>query len=157
MPQLEQLFRLNNIYVLLTGGLVFFIIALVVINTMYMAVIERTREFGLLLSLGTTPGEIKRLVLFESFFLSLLSGLFGTLFGILLCGYFSIHGINYYSQKLDSFDLAGIGMDPVMYTKVDMTGMLILSLVICILVAISCYFPARRASVMSPTEAMRYI
>jgi putative ABC transport system permease protein len=61
-----------------------FTILLVCANTVAMSVRERTREMGILRTLGYTPGEILQLVLGESILLSLFGGLAGLLLGAVL-------------------------------------------------------------------------
>jgi len=63
-----------------------FVIAIIVIlsiyNTMNMAVIERTKEIGTMMAIGTPPQEIIRLFLAEGLLLGVLGGAAGALLGI---------------------------------------------------------------------------
>jgi putative ABC transport system permease protein len=61
-----------------------FTILLVSANTIAMAVRERTREVGILRTLGYTPGEIRQLVLGEAVVISVIGGVFGLGLGWLL-------------------------------------------------------------------------
>jgi putative ABC transport system permease protein len=65
-------------------GAVTFTILLVSANTIAMAVRERTREVGILRTLGYTPGEIRQLVLGEAVVISVIGGVFGLGLGWLL-------------------------------------------------------------------------
>ncbi|WP_439680817.1 ABC transporter permease [Embleya sp. MST-111070] len=69
---------LDLVYALL--GLAVLIAALGVVNTLTLSVVERTREIGLLRALGTSRGQIRRMVRAESLALSV----YGTLLGLLL-------------------------------------------------------------------------
>ena len=75
--------------------LVFIAAAAGVANTMLMATFERTREFGMLLALGATPGRIIRLVVTESLVLGLLGALIGSGSGVALVAATHRSGIDY--------------------------------------------------------------
>lgn len=93
LPGLVQAIQMD-----LVSGFVFYVILVVVVafsilNTFLMAILERTREFGVLLAIGMTPKRLVRLVLAESAVLTFFGIAAGVLFGALLTGYFQEHGI----------------------------------------------------------------
>ncbi len=47
-------------------GILIILVAFSVLNTQLMSVLERTKEFGIVMSLGVTPGRLGRLVLLET-------------------------------------------------------------------------------------------
>jgi ABC-type lipoprotein release transport system permease subunit len=71
------------------------IVAVGVLNTVLMVILERTPEFGLLKALGTRPFTIFRLIVLETAFISLISVVVGSAFGILGNYLLSIYGIDY--------------------------------------------------------------
>lgn len=73
-----------KLYLAVICGAVTFTILLVSANTVAMSVRERTRETGILRTLGYTPGEIMQVVLGESVLIALLGGLIGILMTVLL-------------------------------------------------------------------------
>ena len=82
----------------LTSAYIFYLILIVVVacsilNTFLMAILERTREFGVMMAMGTTPGRLARLLLMESAGMTLLGIGAGILIGAALTGYFQVHGI----------------------------------------------------------------
>jgi ABC-type antimicrobial peptide transport system permease subunit len=62
-------------------------------NTFLMAVMERTREFGVLLCLGMTPRRLMRVVFSECALLALLGVCTGLVLGALITAYFQVHGL----------------------------------------------------------------
>ena len=62
----------------------FLVVALAVMNTVFMAVAERTREFGVMMALGTPPDAIVRMVVYETVALMLLASVVGYAVG---CGH----------------------------------------------------------------------
>jgi ABC-type lipoprotein release transport system permease subunit len=66
-------------------AILFFVAASTVVNTMMMAVMERTRELGMLLALGMKGREIVGLVLAEAAAIGAAGGLAGALLGVIIC------------------------------------------------------------------------
>ncbi len=89
------LVRITEIAGTLVLVLVFIAAAAGVANTMVMATFERTREFGMLLALGTHPARLMRLVVAESIALGLMGAVIGTSIGIVLVVVTHRTGIDY--------------------------------------------------------------
>jgi putative ABC transport system permease protein len=117
---------------------------------MFMSVIERTRQIGLLKSLGTTNNEVMKLFLTESGFLGLIGGIIGVVVGIILSGIISLIG----GGSFLSFGPrnATQGLQTVVTPQVVF---LVIGFSVAI-GAISGLFPARRAANLQPVDALRY-
>src|SRR5690606_17754844 len=94
MPQLVQFILVDD-----AGNYIFLILILImvavgVVNTVLMSVLERTREFGLLRALGINRYQLMLLVFMETLMLSLLSVFVGWLIGGPVHLWFSIHGLD---------------------------------------------------------------
>lgn len=72
-----------------------FLVAFSVLNTQLMSVMERTREFGIMLALGMRPGRLARLVGMETLLLSALGLALGTAGGAVLTAYLAVAGFSY--------------------------------------------------------------
>ncbi|MBE9545216.1 MAG: ABC transporter permease, partial [Proteobacteria bacterium] len=64
-----------------------------ILNTFLMAIFERTREFGVLMAIGTTPGRLSKLLLIESITMTMAGIIIGIIAGSLITWYFQVHGI----------------------------------------------------------------
>ncbi len=94
-PEMVTLVRITDLAGTLVLVLVFIAAAAGVANTMVMATFERTREFGMLLALGTHPVRLMRLVVAESIALGLIGAVIGTSIGIALVVVTHRTGIDY--------------------------------------------------------------
>jgi ABC-type antimicrobial peptide transport system permease subunit len=113
---------------------------LVMTNTLFMSVFERTREIGLLRALGWRRGQVMRLILGESLALSLLGGLFGMIFWTLVVG--MIQG------SAGFFGVMGSHFSPDLFARA--------LVVVIILGFVGGAYPAWWASRLLPLEALQY-
>jgi len=121
--------------------------AIGIANTMFMSVMERTRQIGTLKALGTTSFEIMKLFLFESAMIGLIGGLLGLFLGFIASGMISELGI-----RMMGLGGAG-GMSGTLITPQLMAFAVGFSVVIG---AVSGLIPAKQAADLLPIEALRY-
>ncbi len=114
-----------------------------VMNTMYTAVLERTREIGVMKAVGARRRHILTLFLLESGFMGLVGGLLGALVGL---------GIAVGIKLLAPIFMPGTTLE-VGFSPGLMLGVLGFSFV---LGALSGFLPARAAAKLPPVEALRY-
>jgi len=124
------------------GMIALFVGMLLIYNTFQMTVAERTREIGMLRSLGASKGQILRLVLSEAAFL----GLIGTLLGIAVGLFLSIPLVKLMSSMF------GIPLESFVVPTDGVVQAVIVGLTITL---IASFLPAWQASRISPTEALR--
>lgn len=77
LPQVEEMVRLNRVISNIVLAIAFLVIAMAIMNTVFMAVAERTREFGVMMALGTPPAAIQRMVVYETLVMMVLASLVG--------------------------------------------------------------------------------
>ncbi len=133
--------------------IVFLIVALGALNAMTMATFERTREFGVLLSLGTRPGRLLALVLTES----LLQGLLGLLagLGLALGLLYGIGQIDF--SSLAQTDMMGVRMPSIIPLRVQWQAVANAAVTVGATMLAGGLLPAFRASRLKPAEAARYV
>jgi putative ABC transport system permease protein len=130
------------------GGVSLFVAAVGITNTMFVSVMERTREIGVLKALGYQSGQILSIFLSEALVTGAMGGVLGTVLGYFLS--FFIGGIM--PMGGGPMSSSGASTEPVF------TGDLILfALLFPIAVAVLAgLYPARRASKMNPVVALKY-
>ena len=120
--------------------------AIGIANTMYLSVMERTRQIGTLKALGATNFEVMKMFLLESSLIGLIGGLIGVFLGFIASGLISELGIRILGTGIRSTSLTVITPELVLF-----------ALAFSVLIgAVSGLLPARKAAQLEPVEALRY-
>ena len=127
------------------------VVTLSILNTFIMSVLERTREFGIMLALGATPLRIGTLVFAETALLALIGLGIGIGLGFGIAAYLSVYGITYPGLKeiMGQFGLPGM-----IYPKLSAKAILIGPAVILGFVLVAALYPALRVRKLQPVEAI---
>lgn len=148
LAQIDQVFQIFNIILVGFGGIGMVIAVLGMINTLTISLLERTKEIGLLITMGARPNDISRLFVVEAVMLSLIGGIIG------VCGAGLLGTLinQYYSHMAAS---RGVNM-PIGFFSMPFY-LVIGALVFITLVGIAVvFYPARRASRINPVEVLRH-
>lgn len=138
-------------------GVVFFGLgSLVVLNTLYLAVKERTRELGLIISLGASRGRVIRMFLMEAGVLAVLGSVWGALVGAgLILGIEALGGVPI-PGEYGAFARA-IGMSTELHLAIRWPQLLLAAATMSLVAILAAWLPAYQASKLEPVEAMRYV
>jgi ABC-type lipoprotein release transport system permease subunit len=152
MPGLRQSIEMDLISGLIFYLLLVLVVAFSILNTFLMAIFERTREFGVLMAIGITPGRLTKVLLIESMTLTLIGIVTGIVVGSLITLYFQAHGIDISgaSELLSQFGITGR-----MYPKLSWLSALSGPLVVLIVTFFAALYPAIKVRRLQPVEAMR--
>lgn len=126
------------------------IVAIGVLNTVLMTILERTTEYGVLRALGTRPSMIFWMIVLETAGLALIAILFGFIISLLLNYGVSIHGIDYPSP----IDIGGFTITT-MYGLIYPGAFVDPAIVTFVTALVVSVFPAVRAMRIAPIDAMR--
>lgn len=151
-PLLTALMRAQRIEMMPTMLLLAILAGFGVANTVLFTVLERTREFGVLISLGLKPRRLAGLVLLESVFASIGGFLIGGGLGWVLVAIFARTGINFAGYAKAMPDL---GIPHIIYTETSGWYWLYSFSVVVMTALIAAWYPARRAASLEPAEAMQ--
>ena len=128
------------------------IVTFSILNTFLMSVLERTREFGIMLALGVRPGRIGLLVMLESIWLTLLGLAVGVVIGTLVVFYFHIHGFSYPGME----ELAAYyNLPAVIKLALSPLSLTLGPTVILLVTCAAALYPALRIRLLKPVDAMR--
>lgn len=152
LPGLVQGIQLD-----LVSGMIFYFILILVVafsifNTFFMAILERTKEFGVMLALGVKPNRLLKLVLMESCFMTLAGVIAGAAVGALLTLWFQNHGINLESA---SEILKEYGMSGVVYPRLSFISAFAGPFAVLFITVCAALYPALKVRKLIPVDAIR--
>ena len=149
---------LQGIEIDLVSGIIFYLILIVVVtfsilNTFLMSILERTHEFGVLMAIGAKPGRLSKLVIMESFAMTLLGVISGMIMGALITWYFQVNGIDLGAQDV----MAQYGITGLIYPRLSWLSLTIGPGVVMIMTLLAALYPTRRIWRLKPVEAISYV
>lgn len=151
MPGLLQAIEID-----LISGIIFWLILIIVVafsilNTFLMAVFERTREFGVLLAIGTAPGRLTKLLLIESTAMTLIGVVTGIIIGSLITWYFQVHGIDLggSSDLLSQYGISGR-----IYPQLSLLTAFVGPGAVLLITFLTALYPGLKVRRLRPVEAM---
>jgi lipoprotein-releasing system permease protein len=147
-PDFFAALKLEKVVMFVILLLIVLVAALNIIGTLVMIVIEKTREIGILRSMGTSQRQILRVFLLQG----LIVGLFGIVIGMAI-GFFVCWSLNTWFPIELPAGVYGISRMPVLVRGETVLIIVVSALAICLIASL---LPAWRASRLEPTTALRY-
>jgi putative ABC transport system permease protein len=126
------------------------IVAIGVLNTVLMTVLERTREYGVLRALGTRQMQVFRLVIYEVTLMAIIGLIIGFVLSLILNHQLSIHGI----AMPHAFRYGGMEFTHY-YSEVNARSLYIPAITVLLSAMMVSVFPAIRAAKIAPARALR--
>lgn len=123
-----------------------------VLNTVLMSVLERTREFGIVMALGLKPGRLGRLIMLETTLMGLMGVVLGAFFGALLTSWFTSNGLAIPGMEEMA---AQFNLPARMYPKVSLLTLLAGPCIVFLFTILAAVYPALRLRRLHIVEAMR--
>lgn len=150
VPQLDSAISLSRVSKAVSLLLVFAVVALTIMNTLFMSLYERMFEFGVLRALGTRPAGMAAIILMEAASLSVISIGMGAVLGLAAIGYFSAYGIDY-----RGIEFAGVTIADYLYPVLEPEQFTLYPLLIFVFAMVSALYPASYAARLTPARAMQ--
>jgi len=151
-PGLKQAIQADMAGAWFMYGVLIVLVAFSVLNTVLMSVLERTREFGIVLSLGLSPGRLTRLVLLETLLMALLGLLLGVLLGWALIIWLGHTGFSY--PGMDEM-ASKFNVPEQFYPHATLLTLLLGPAIVFVGTLLAAVYPALRINWLQPVEAMR--
>jgi len=140
------------IYYFIFVGIIMLALAFGIINTMLMAVLERTKELGMLMAIGMNRRRVFGMIMLETVFLTLVGAVFGMVMGWGIASVLGKTGIHFTGWG-EGFE--AIGFSSVVYPVVTPGFIAFTAAMVIVTAIISSVWPARKALKLNPVEALR--
>lgn len=145
---LYEALRLERLAIGFTIGLIVMVAALNIVASLVLLVMEKTRDIGILRTMGAPASAIRRIFILQGITIGAIGTVVGATFGVIV------------SWLCDRYELFSLPGDVYQITHLrfkvdpsDVATIVVAALLVCLVATI---YPARRASAIDPAEALRY-
>ncbi|MEN8154083.1 MAG: FtsX-like permease family protein [Acidobacteriota bacterium] len=149
MPELKNMLDMTDISLIIMGGILFFVVIFGIINSLFMSLYERMFEFGILKAVGTRPGGLRKLIIFEAGWLAVISNIIGIILGLIISLLLVKYGIDY-----SGIEIAGAYMDKI-FPVMNFIQYIKYPVFVLIFTIIVGFYPAFVAGRMKVADALR--
>ncbi|MFH1893116.1 MAG: FtsX-like permease family protein [Candidatus Zixiibacteriota bacterium] len=150
LPQMAAAFELADFSTYLVGLILFGVVALGIINTLFMSLYERMYEFGVMRAVGTRPFAIGRLIVFEAGALAVVSSLIGIILGLAVSIISGQIGIDY-----TGIEYSGVTFREPLYPVMEVSQYIKFPFWVFVFTTLVSFYPATFAAKLMPAKAMR--
>ncbi len=142
------------LYYIIFIGIIMLALAFGIINTMLMAILERTKELGMLMAIGMNRRRIFAMIMFETIFLTIVGAAAGMLSGWGITKILGNTGIHFtgWGEGMEA-----IGYAARVYPVVTVEFFIFTVIMVIATAIVSSIWPARKALKLNPVEALRTV
>ena len=151
-PTLKVTASTMDLYNYILVGVVLLALIFGIVNTMLMAILERTKEIGMLTALGLSRPRIAKMIVAETVFLCLVGASIGNILSFIAIRYFGVKGIHFerFTEGFESF-----GLSAEVFPTLDNAMYFTITIMVIVTAVFSSVFPIIRAFKLDPAEAIR--
>ena len=152
MPEVSMLESSLDISMYIFMIIILLALVFGIINTMLMAVLERTKELGMLMSIGMNKSRVFKMIMIETVFLSLIGGVVGIIIGAIVTVATANSGIDI---SMVSEGFGAMGYDSIVYPVLKIKNVIDVVIMVFITGMLAAIYPALKALKLKPAEAIR--
>ncbi len=150
LPEMSSALDFADFSTLILGVIIFAVVCVGVVNTLFMSIYERMFEFGILRAVGTRSFSMAGIIMLEAGWLSFFSMIIGAVLGWAVIYIVSRTGIRY-----EGIELAGVTIYSI-YPVLQARQFFVFPAYVFILTLLAALYPAFYASRITPVKAMRH-
>lgn len=152
-PETELMVKTVDEYSFIIIIIILVALAFGILNTMLMSVLERTKEIGMMVALGTAKIKVFSLILMETVFLTIAGAPVGLSAAYIVTAYYQKHGLDLSGMGKDM--MSSFGFSTTIYPSFPSEKLMQILLMIIVTALLSCVLPALKALRLQPVEALR--
>ena len=151
-PELKLMDEMMGFQLNIFLGIILFALLFGITNTMLMSVMERIREFGVLMAIGMKRRRVFSMIIVETVSLSIVAAVIGMIIAALLINYFGNQGIN-----LSAFaeGMSAWSISPILQPTLPINFYISITIMVLITAILSAIYPAIKAIKLIPAQAIR--
>ncbi len=119
LPDVASYIRLDRGSNWIFQALLILLILFTIFNTVLMSVLERQREFAMLLALGTRPRDVRWQVFLETVYLAVLGCAIGSAAGTAAAWTMQVRGLDLRTFYQHGMTISGFAIDPILHSRVS--------------------------------------
>ncbi|MDJ0750752.1 MAG: ABC transporter permease [Woeseiaceae bacterium] len=151
-PGLKQAIQADISSAFFMYAILVILVAFSVLNTQLMSVLERTREFGIVMALGLRAGRLGRLVMLETALMGFLGLILGAIAGTLLTSWFTANGLSIPGMEEMA---AQFNLPARVFPRVNLLTAFLGPFVVFVFTLLAAAYPALRLHKLGIVDAMR--
>lgn len=150
VPAVQAAIEMNEYSTAIIGLILFIVVALGIMNTLFMSIYERFYEFGVLKAIGTSPFKIWLMIMAEAVSLSILSIVLGVFLALGFGYYLSVYGLDY-----SGIEFASVTLNEPIRAVLTVRQFIIFPMIVSMFTTIVGIYPAIFAARIVPARAMK--
>lgn len=156
LPTIAQMLDASGANKAVTAMIFYFAVVLVTVNTMYMAQLERMREFAVMGAIGLKPRRLMSLIVLEGTMMSAIAAIVGGLAGTALSFYLKDHPVAM-AKSSEAISFSGATMSTALRTLPTWDTLILPVLLMMLLGGLISFFPAWKLGRLRPVDALREV
>jgi len=153
LPEIVQAIALNDAGSVIIFSVFYVVIAFGVFGTVMMMTLERTREFGLLISLGMRRGKLLLVTTLEAILVSMIGAIAGLAVSIPIVLYFHHHPIHIWGELAKAYE--SYGFEPIMSVNADASLFYSQTIIVFVIALVSSLYPLLFIRKIKPVSAIQ--
>jgi len=150
IPQLYSMLEMSQFALFLMAIILYGIVGIVIVNTLFMSLYERMFEFGVQRAIGTKPFSMAFMIVSEAASLAIISIIVGIIIGLFSTWLFSVYGIDY-----SGTEFMNVAINELVYPVFNIKQYITYPISLFIFTSIVGIYPAIYAAMLTPSKAMR--
>ncbi len=149
-PEFKVVYEMVDIALFIVGLILFVIVGLIIVNSLFMSIYERFFEFGVMKAIGMRESRVSKLIVYEAGVLALFSIFIGVVLGFLLTYIFSETGIDY-----TGIEMAGVSIRKKIFPEFSLIQYTVFPIVVFFITILVSFYPSRYIKKLSSVDLMR--